>query len=62
MSAAEILNQLPHLKPEERRAIVRRIYELEQEREELEWAARAADAAFQELDRLEEKHASPDAR
>lgn len=59
MSTAEILNELPKLKREERRAIVRRVFELEEEREDLEWAARAADLAFQELDRLEEKDASP---
>lgn len=62
MSTTEILNQLPHLKPEERRAILRRIYELEEERAELEWAAHAADVAFQELDRLEEEHASARSR
>jgi hypothetical protein len=62
MSTAEILNELPKLKREERRAIVRRVFELEEEREDLEWAARAADLAFQELDRLEEKDASPKPR
>jgi transcription elongation GreA/GreB family factor len=62
MSTAEILNELPKLKREERRAIVRRVFELEEEGEDLEWAARAADLAFQELDRLEEKDASPKPR
>lgn len=53
MSATEILSELPKLKREERRAIARRVFELEDEREELEWAAQAADLAFQELDKLE---------
>ena len=58
MSAAEILKELPNLKREERRAIASRVFELEEEREELEWAAQAADLAFQELDKLEENDAS----
>ena len=62
MSATEILNELPKLKREERRAIARRVFELEEEREELEWAAQAADLAFQELDKLEEKDASSKSR
>lgn len=32
-----------------------RVFELEEEREELEWATRAADIAFQELDSLKEQ-------
>jgi hypothetical protein len=62
MSATEILNELPRLKREERRAIARRVFELEDERDDLEWAAQAADLAFQELDKLEEKDASPKSR
>ncbi len=62
MSTAEILNELPRLKREDRRAIARRVFELDDEREELEWAAQAADAAFQELDKLEEGHAPPKPR
>lgn len=62
MSANEILRELPKLKREERRAIARRVFELEEEREELEWAAQVADLAFQELDKLEEKHASTESR
>ena len=58
MSAAEILKELPNLKREERRAIASRVFELEDERGELEWAAQAADLAFQELDKLEEKDGS----
>ena len=62
MSATEILSELPNLKREERRAIARRVFELEEEREELEWATQAADLAFQELDKLEEKDASSKSR
>jgi hypothetical protein len=57
MSAIEILNELPKLKQEERRAIARRVFELDEQREELEWSAQAADLAFQELDKLEEGNA-----
>ena len=57
MSATEILKELPNLKREERRAIATRVFELEEERGELEWAAQAADLAFQELDKLEEQNA-----
>ena len=62
MSATEILKELPNLKREERRAIARRVFELEEDREELDWAAQAADLAFQELDKREEHDASPKPR
>jgi hypothetical protein len=62
MSATDILNELPKLKREERRAIASRVFELEEEREELEWAAQAADIAFQELDKLEEQNAPSKSR
>ena len=58
MSAIEILNELPKLKREERRAIARRVFELEDEREELEWSAHAADQAFQILDVMEDEDGS----
>jgi hypothetical protein len=58
MSATEILNELPRLKHEERRAIALRLFELEAEREELEWASEAADQTFQMLDKLEDQDAS----
>jgi hypothetical protein len=61
MSATEILNELPKLRRDERRAIASRVFELE-ETEELMWATEAADLAFQELDRLEDKDASSSAR
>ena len=62
MSATEILNELPKLKREERRAIARRVFELDEDREELDWAARAADQAFQLLDRSEDQDASTSSR
>jgi hypothetical protein len=62
MSTAEILNELPKLKREERRAIARRVFELEEEREGLEWAALAADLGFQQLDQMEKEDASPGSR
>ena len=58
MSAVEILKELPRLKREERRAIARRVFELEEDRDELHWATQAADQAFQMLDKLEEDDAS----
>ena len=58
MSATEILEELPKLTEPERRAIRQRLCELEADRQELEWAAAAADLAFQELDRREEADAS----
>jgi len=58
MSTAEILDELPKLRREERRAIACRVFELEEEIEELEWVAQAADLAFEELDKLEEEDAS----
>ena len=62
MSATEILNELPKLNHAERRAIARRVFELEEERDELDWAAQAADLAFQELDKLEEQSGPPTTR
>jgi hypothetical protein len=62
MSTTEILNELPNLNRAERRAVARRLFELEEERDELEWAAEAADTAFQELDKLEEQSAPPPTR
>ena len=62
MSIAEIMQELPGLNRAERRAIARRVFELEDEREELEWATRTAELAFQTLDTLEEGNATPQAR
>jgi hypothetical protein len=52
------MNELPKLSREDRRAIVCRVYELDEERGELDWAAQVTDLAFQELDKLEEMDAS----
>jgi hypothetical protein len=57
MSAVEILAELPKLNGPERRAIRQRLWELESERQELEFAAAATDLAFQHLDRMEETDA-----
>jgi hypothetical protein len=62
MSAAEILVELEKLNRADRRAIAQRVFELEEEREELDWAAQAADLAFQDLDKLEVKHVPPPAQ
>jgi hypothetical protein len=62
MSATDILNELPKLKHEERRAIARRVFELDADREELELAAHATDQAFQLLDKLEDEDASSSRR
>ena len=61
MTASDILDELPKLTPKERRAIASRVFELE-ESDELQWAAEAADLAFQELDRLEQGDASTRSR
>lgn len=62
MSATEILTELPKLNRTERRAIARRVFELEEQREELDWATQAADLAFQELDKLENQDAASKSR
>jgi hypothetical protein len=61
MSAAEILVELENLNRADRRAIAQRVFELEEDREELEWGAQAADLAFQDLDKLEVKSVPPSA-
>jgi hypothetical protein len=50
MSTAEIIEELPKLTAEERKAVRQRLWELEAEQQELEKAAGAADLVFQELD------------
>lgn len=62
MSAAQILAELPKLDDRERRAIWQRLWELETHRHELEFAAVAADLAFQHLDEMEAEDARPSAR
>ncbi len=53
MSKAEILTALPNLAPQERREIVRRIFELEEGAQILADADRRADERFQMLDAME---------
>ncbi|MCZ7636106.1 MAG: hypothetical protein M5U12_08775 [Verrucomicrobia bacterium] len=62
MSAVEIMKELPTLSREERRAIARLVFELEEERGELDWATQAADLAFQQLDKLEQEDVSSESR
>ncbi len=57
MSATEILAELPNLDEQERRAIQQRLWELESQRQELDFAAAAADLAFQHLDQREAEDA-----
>jgi hypothetical protein len=53
MSKTEILTALPGLAPQERREIVRRIFELEDGAQVLADADRRADERFQMLDAME---------
>lgn len=53
MSTAQILTELPSLSHADRREIVRRLIELEEEAQTLADADRRADANFQILDALE---------
>ncbi len=63
MSTAEIITELPKLSAEDRRALVRRLFELDPAREDLELCAQAADAALQQLDQLESQdNARPSSR
>jgi DNA repair exonuclease SbcCD ATPase subunit len=57
MSTAEILDQLPKLSPKERRAILDRLMELDQDADVLEERRRLADDAFQMLDAMENEDA-----
>jgi len=62
MSTAEILAELPKLSREDRRRIVDRILEMEDEAESVEAARRTADGAFQMLDAMEAEDAGPGRR
>lgn len=57
MSATEIMAELPKLSPRERRRILDRILELDDEAEMLEERRHLADEAFQMLDALEAEDA-----
>lgn len=58
MSTAEILAEIPRLSPQDRRRILERILEMEDEAEALEASRRAADDAFQMLDAMEAENAA----
>ena len=53
MSTSEILLELPKLSPVERRAILNRLIELDDDAEVLEQRSHLADEAFQILDAME---------
>jgi len=52
MSLAEIMSELPKLKPEERLALQQRLRELERQ-DELHFLHEAADSMFQDMDKQE---------
>lgn len=62
MSATEIMAELPKLSPRERRRILDRILELDDEAEMLEERRHLADESFQMLDALEAEDAQNAAR
>ena len=62
MSTAEILAELPKLSREDRRRILDRILEIEDEAESLEMARRTADQAFQMLDAMEAEDVASESR
>lgn len=62
MSTAEILAELARLSPEDRRRILNRILELEDEAEAVEAARRTADEAFLMLDAMEAEDAASESR
>ena len=62
MTTADILSELPRLSQQERRRILDRILEIEDEAELLEARRRVADEAFQMLDEMEEEDAASQSR
>ena len=62
MSSAEILDELPKLSPRERRAILNRLIELDDDAEVHDERCRGADEAFQILDAMEAEDAKHDSR
>ena len=62
MSSAEILEELPNLSRRDRRAILNRLIELDEDAEVLGERNRVADEAFQMLDALEAEDAANKAR
>jgi hypothetical protein len=57
MTTAEILSELPGLSRQDRRRILNRILEIEDDAEVLEASRRMADEAFQILDAMEAEDA-----
>lgn len=62
MSTAEILAELPNLSREDRRRILDRILEMEDQGESVEASRCIADEAFQMLDAMEAEDASSQSR
>ena len=62
MSTTEILTELPKLSQRERRTILNRLIELDEDRELLDERRRTADEAFQLLDALEAEDAQSKTR
>ena len=62
MTTAEILSELPRLTQQDRRQILDRILEIDDESEWLEASRRMADGAFQVLDAMEAEDAAHQSR
>jgi hypothetical protein len=62
MSTTEILNELPKLSQRERREILNRLIELDEDAELLAERCHQADEAFQLLDKMEAADAQSEAR
>jgi len=62
MSTSEILEQLPKLSRKERREILNRLIELDEDAEILEERRRLADASFLMLDAMEAEDAERETR
>ncbi len=58
MSTAEILAEIPKLSPEDRRRLLDRILEMEDEAASIEAIRRTADETFQLLDAMEAEDAA----
>ena len=62
MSTAEILAELPKLSPQDRRRLLDRILEMEDEAASVESLRRMADETFQMLDAMETEDAASQSR
>jgi hypothetical protein len=58
MSTAEIMAEIPRLSPDDRRRVLERIIEVDDEAASIEAARRTADEAFQMLDAMEAEDAA----